>query len=262
MQQLLEILYRGMDAFLLVFVRMTGLFVISPIFGRRNVPAYLKIGFSFFLALILVNVIALPELDYYNNIYQFALLIFKEFVVGTAIGFVTYLAFSAIYVAGQLIDMQIGFGMVNILDPLSNIQIPVTANFYFILSMLAFLAVRGHHAVIKALFASYKMVPLGGALFNDNLTEDVMRIFGNMFIIGFKIAAPVTAAILIADVAMGVMSKTIPQLNVFVVGMPAKIFLGIAALMITIPMFILLLGKVFDWMNYEVFKFLRDMGAG
>jgi len=256
----LGIVLKGIDAFLLVFVRMTGLFVISPIFGRRNMPAYLKIGFSFLLALITVNMISVPDLEYYNSIYHYALLIFKEFMVGVTLGYISYMVFSAIYMAGELIDMQIGFGVVNVLDPMSNIQVPITSNFYFIMSMLVFLAVNGHHTLIKALFESYKYVPLGGAVFNDNLMEDIIRIFGNIFVIGFKIAAPITAAILITDVALGVVSKTVPQLNVFVVGMPLKIFLGIAVMMITIPMFIMLLETLFDSMDSETLNFLKDMG--
>jgi len=255
----LGIFLKGIDAFLLIFVRMTGLFVVSPIFSRRNVPTYLKIGFSFLLALILVNTIAVPELDYYSNIYQFALIIFKEFIVGLILGFISYLVFNAIYIAGQLIDMLIGFGMVNVFDPMSNIQIPVTANFYFIISMLVFLSVNGHHMLIKALFESYKLVPLGGAVFNNELVNDLIRIFGNLFFIGFKIAAPVTAAVLIADVALGVLSKTIPQLNVFVVGMPLKIMLGVVVMMITVTSFILVLDALFNGMNSEMMSFMQGM---
>jgi flagellar biosynthetic protein FliR len=254
------IVVKGIDAFLLVFVRMTGLFVISPIFGRRNIPAYFKIGFSFLLALIMINIIAIPELDYYNNIYQFVFLILKEFLVGLMLGYISYLLFSSIYIAGQLIDMQIGFGMVNVIDPMSNIQVPITSNFYFIMSMLFFLAMDGHHMLIRALFDSYEYVPLGGASFNHLLMNDIVRIIGNIFLIGFKIAAPITAAILVTDVALGVISKTVPQINVFVVGMPLKIFIGIAVMVVTIPMFVMLLETLVNGMSSEMLNFTKDMG--
>lgn len=257
----LGIILTGIDVFLLIFVRMTGLFVISPIFGRRNIPVYLKIGFSLLLAIILINTIKPPELDYSENIYQYVFLVFKEFIVGVTLGFISYMAFTAIYIAGQLIDMLIGFGVVNVLDPMSNIQIPITANFYFIISMLVFLGVNGHHLLIKALFESYSIVPLGSARFNDNLVSDVLRIFGNMFFTGFKIAAPITAAVLIADVALGALSKTMPQLNVFVVGMPLKIILGIVVMMMTLTMFLLILEALFNGMNSDLIYFLRHLGG-
>ncbi len=254
-------LLNGFDAFLLVFVRMTGLFVIAPIFGRRNIPTYFKIGFSFLLAVILVNTISIPELQYYENIYAFALLVFKEFIVGLTLGYVSYLVFTAIYMAGQIIDMQVGFGMVNVLDPVSNIQVPITSNFYFILSMLVFLAFNGHHALIKALFESYNLVPVGTAAFNNNLMNDIIRAFGNIFLIGFKISAPIVAAILISDIALGVISKSVPQLNFFVIGMPLKIALGMVVMILTIPMFISVVDVLINGMNHEMLNFIKDLGG-
>lgn len=256
----LGLMLNGIEAFLLIFVRMTGLFVVAPIFGRRNIPAYFKIGFSFLLALILVNTVPLPKPEYYNNIYQYVFLAGKEFLVGIVLGYVSYLIFTAIYMAGQIIDMQIGFGMVNVLDPVSNIQVPVTSNFYFILAMLIFLTVNGHHVLIKALFESYNFVPLGGAVFNNALMNDITRLFGNMFLTGFKVSAPIVAATLITDIALGVISRTIPQLNVFVVGMPAKIILGLFIMVITVPSFISLLYVLINGMNTEMFNFIKDLG--
>jgi flagellar biosynthetic protein FliR len=258
---LLAAILSKIDIFILVLVRMTGLFVISPIFGRKNIPSYFKIGFAFMVSLILVNVVEVSNPDYYNNMYGYVFLIIKEFLVGLSIGFISYIMFSAIYLAGQLIDMQIGFGMVNVLDPISNIQVPITSNFYFILGMLVFLAINGQHVLIKALFESYNYVQLGSAVLNKSILEDVIRIFGGMFITGFKIAAPITAAILISDVALGILSKTVPQLNVFVVGMPFKIILGIVVMMISVPAFVMLLKMLFNNMNSEMYNLLKDLGT-
>jgi len=186
-------------------------------------------------------------------------MIIKEFIVGLTIGYVAYLVFSAIYLAGQFIDMQIGFSMVNVMDPVNNIQVPVTANFYFILSMIIFLVVNGHHLLIKALFDSYTYVPVGKAVFTGEILDNMIKIFGSIFVIGFKIAAPITAAILITDVALGIISRTVPQLNVFVVGMPLKIGLGIAVIVLTIPAFMMMMDSIFDTMNTEIFNFMGNM---
>ena len=255
----LGVLLNGIDTFILVFVRMTGLFVAAPIFGRRNIPGYLKVGFSFLTALILINVLEVPEKDLQQNLYLFAFLVIKEFLVGLTVGYVAYLIFTAIYIAGQLIDMRIGFGMVNVLDPMSNIQIPITANFYFIMSMLVFLSVNGHHLLIKGLFDSYKFIPIGNVVIGEAAVNDIVRIFGSTFIIGFKIAAPVTAAVMVADVALGVIARTVPQLNVFVVGMPLKIAVGIIVMLLTIPMFLMLLNAIFRSMDSEIIRFMKDL---
>ncbi len=251
-------LQNGIDTFLPVLVRMTGLFVITPVFGRRNVPSYMKIGFALYMALILTTTFNPGSLEY-DRFFEYAMIVIKEFAVGLVLGYIAYIVLNAIYVAGQIIDMQIGFGMVNVIDPMSNIQVPISANFYYIISILVLLMIRGHHVIIKALFDSYKYVPLGKASLNGRLLDDMLRIFGNVFIIGFRIAAPVTAAVLVVNVALGVMSKAVPQLNVFVLGMPLKILLGIMVMLATIPVFMDMLNSLFGNMGGEMTNFLRDM---
>ncbi|WP_010249126.1 flagellar biosynthetic protein FliR [Acetivibrio cellulolyticus] len=253
------ILVNGIEVFLLIFIRMAGLFVIAPIFSRANIPTYLKIGFSFMLALILVNTISNQNIVI-NNIYEFAALVIREFVVGITLGYVSYTIFNAIYIAGELIDMQIGFGVVNVIDPISNIQVSITSTFYFILCMLVFILCNGHHILIRALFSSYEYVPLGQAVFGSGLQSRILEIFGGIFLIAFKIAAPMLTAILITDVALGVISKTVPQLNVFVVGMPLKIILGLAVMVLTMPLFISIVETLIKGMDSEMLNFLKNMG--
>ncbi|MDP4093813.1 MAG: flagellar biosynthetic protein FliR [Bacillota bacterium] len=254
----LGIVFNGIDAFLLIFVRMTGLFVIAPIFGRRNIPAYLKVGFALLSSIILVNTISLPKLNY-TNFYEYGFLVAKEFVVGIVLGYVAYLMFTAIFLAGQIIDTQVGFGMVNVMDPMSNIQVSISSNFYFIISMLMFLGLNGHLMLIRGLFDSYKLIPLGSAIFSDKLMNDIIAVFGSTFALGFKIAAPIITAILITDISLGVISRALPQMNVFVVGMPLKIFLGILIMLITIPMFISVLDLIINGMHSDLMNFIKDL---
>lgn len=255
-------LLNGFDVFLLVFVRMTGLFVVAPIFGRRNIPAIFKIGFSFFIALILVNTTAVQAVKYDDSLISYVLLVIKEFMVGLSIGFIAYLAFTAIYVAGEIIDMQIGFGIVNVIDPVSNIQVPITSNLYFIMSMLLFLSMNGHHVLIKALFDSFSTLPLGTAVFDASLTDELMNVFTTVFTTGFKIAAPIVAAILVADVALGTISRMVPQINIFVIGMPLKIIVGLLIIIITIPVFISVMNVIFKTMDGSVLNFIKELKPG
>lgn len=247
---------------LLLFVRMTSFFMVAPMFGRRNVPLIVKIGFSIFLTIVLYNIIDSSDIIKEDNIYYYTFLVFKEIIVGLILGFVSFAMFTAIYVAGQLIDMQIGFGVVNVIDPISSMQVPITSNLYFIFTMVVFLALKGHHLLIKALLRSYQYIPLGSSSFGDNLINDIVRIFGNIFILGFKIAAPVTASVLIADIALGVISRTIPQFNVFIVGMPLKIALGITLMLISIPMFIDIITTLFSEIDKEMLILIKGMMDG
>lgn len=249
----------SIDIFLLVLTRMTGLFVIAPIFGRRNLPVIFKVGLSFFMAVIIMNTKNMGITLDYVNLWGFGILVLKELMVGITIGYVSYIIFTAIYVAGQLIDMEIGFGMVNVLDPMSNIQVPVTANFYYILCLMLFLMGNGHHLLINAVFESFNIVPIGTAVFENQLMNDILRVFGTIFTIGFRISAPVVATILVADIALGIMSRAVPQLNVFVVGMPLKILIGLLVIVITLPAFISIVEGLTGDVSKEMLRFLNDM---
>ncbi len=260
MQIPLGMLLNSVELFLLIFVRMTGLFVIAPIFGR-NMPTYIKIGIALTSAILMASVVKVDHVIEINGYLLYAFYIIKEFIVGLVIGFVAYAFFTSIYIAGQIIDMQIGFGMVNVFDPITNIQVPITANLYYMVAMLIFLATNGHHILLKALYQSFRLIPIASAGMGPNMKDNIIEVFRQMFSIGFKIAAPILAAILIADVVLGIISKTIPQMNVFVLGMPLKILVGLILIMITIPAFIYIVAMISDKMNIEIFKFLKDMGS-
>ncbi|MCL2058736.1 MAG: flagellar type III secretion system protein FliR [Oscillospiraceae bacterium] len=248
--------------FFLVFLRVTGMFVVSPIFGRQNLPVYYKLGFSFFIALIMTSSAPIVSPGFYGNAPEYVYYAAREFIIGASIGFIPYLMFSAIYMAGQMIDMKIGFSMVNVLDPVSNVQIPITANFYFILCMLMFITVNAHHMVILTISHSYSIIPLGRLNMDGEVMATLMRLFSDVFIVGFRIAAPIVFTVLLADVALGTISKAMPQINVFMVGMPLKILVGIVIMIVTMPTMLIILGELFKNIGNETVNFMRGLGAG
>jgi flagellar biosynthetic protein FliR len=258
--ELFSLLLKSTELFFVVFARLSGIFIITPIFGRRNIPSYYKIGFTFFITLISVNTLKLGNIEKFNNLFEFTFVTATEFLIGILIGFIAYLGFASIYLAGQLIDMQIGFGIVNVIDPMSNIQIPITSNFYMIVNTLIFLMINGHHMLIIAIIDSFKYIPIGELNFTDKLLKDFVMIFGNIFSMGFRIAAPVTAAIMLTDVALGIMSKTMPQLNIFIVGMPIKILIGITIITITMAMFVTLAKGIMENIHNDIYKIMSDLG--
>lgn len=247
------------EIFLFVLVRMSALFIISPIFGRKNMPQIFKIGFSCLTALILVNVVSLPMNINTNSIYDFTMVIIKEFVAGLIIGYIGYLVLTAIYLAGQMIDTQIGLGIVSVIDPTSNMQVPVTANFYYTLAMVLFLTMNGHHMLISAVTDSYKVIPIGAMVYDKLVLDQIVQLMITIFIIAFKIAAPIIAVALICDVALGILSRTMPQMNIFFVGMPLKIFIGFATIMITIPAFMMIMNFSMDLINQQTTEVINNM---
>lgn len=248
------------SVFLLVFVRITGMFFLSPIFGRRNIPNYFKVGFCFILTIVTANSVIVPDLAAYSSLASYVFLIAKELLLGLSMGFISYLLFSAIYVAGHMIDTQIGFGMVNVFDPLTNVQIPITADFYAVLATLFMLVTDSHHLLIQAVVDSYAIVPPGNANLAGNVVRQLVILFSDVLITGFKIAAPITATILITDVALGIISKAMPQMNVFMMGMPVKIIVGLSIILITLAAFRGVVNVIMEGTYRNIYDFLRNAG--
>ncbi|MFY9176249.1 MAG: flagellar biosynthetic protein FliR [Caldicoprobacterales bacterium] len=247
------------QVFLLVLVRMTGLFLMSPVFGRQNIPNYLKWGLSILLTYIVFSNRFLDSQLELGSFLEFAILITREVLIGFTIGFITTIFFSAIWTAGQLIDTQIGFGMVNVIDPQSSIQVPLMGNFKNILALLAFFVLDGHHTLIKIISFSYDIVPIGEGAVTGELVTLLIKFFANSFVLSVKIALPIIAMTFLSEVAFGILVRTVPQMNVFIVGIPIKILIGLIAILIFIPLFINSLKGIYDGMFNDIGKALRGM---
>jgi flagellar biosynthetic protein FliR len=249
------------DAILLVLIRMSGLFILSPVFGRQNMPALFKVGFAFFLTLIYITATENLAVDYQESMVLYVIYVIKELAIGIVMGYVTYIVMSGIYLAGQIIDNQIGFGYANVLDPITNIQVPLTSNFYYTYIILIFLLINGHHMIIRALFYSYKVIPLGQLTFSSDVIQELGSLMAEMFGIALRISAPIIAAVFIADVVLGVLSKTIPEMNVFVLGMPIKVMLGLIIITITISNAVPIAEGLTTLMEENIVKFFTAMNG-
>lgn len=254
MEEIIDMILNHYQLLLLIFVRVSGVFIFSPFFSSQNVPNIMKIGLSYSLALLIA--ISRPiDIDIGNHILLIVIL--KELMVGIIIGFISYVYMSAFYVLGQIIDMKIGFGMANVIDPQNKIQVPLMGNFYYILAFLFMLLINGHHIIINALVDSYNYIPLGKLVYDENAMEIIVNGLVRAFEIGFKLSFPVVAIIFLTDIVLGIMAKTIPQMNVFVVGMPLKIFIGLAIIMITIPIFYNSIVEIFNIISNDIYKFIK-----
>lgn len=259
MDQLLGEITSGFEVFLLILVRMAGLFLMSPVFGRQNLPAYFKVGLSLFLSYLVFSNKFLTLGIEVSSFLEYGLLILREVLVGYVMGFITTLVFSAIWTAGQLIDTQIGFGIVNVIDPHSNIQVPLMGNFKNILALLTFFTLDGHHTLVKLIFGSYDIIPLGAAAITGDLTGLTVRFFANSFVLAIKIALPIIAITFLSEVAFGVLIRTVPQMNIFIIGIPVKIFIGLVAILVFIPIYIGSLNGIFDGMFRDIGKALKGL---
>jgi flagellar biosynthetic protein FliR len=142
--------------------------------------------------------------------------------------------------------MQIGFGIVNVYDIQNNTQVPMVGNIYNLLLLIVFFGVDGHQEIIRIVFRTLEYIPVGQAAFSPNVGLAAMEVFARSFTLGVTIALPMVASGLIIEICMGVLIRTVPQLNMFVVGMPTKLLIGLVLLMITFPAFVTLSGTIFS----------------
>jgi len=255
---LYDIMQNHAGLFLLVLTRVSGIFLLAPFFGSINIPVYIRAGTAFAIAMVLFPVIdqqGIPQIP--QSVVGYMLAVIVELIVGWLIGFVAYITFAAIHMAGKLLDMQVGFAVVNVVDPTSGQQIPLLGSFLYNLGIIIFLVTNGHHMVISGLFESFQMIPVLGATFDLSISDLMVDMTGGIFVTGMKIALPVLFAILLTDVGLGVLARTMPQMNIFVVGIPAKIVIGLFVLSIALPFYILFLDVMFNEMYGNISAALR-----
>ena len=238
--------------FLLVLLRVSALLMVAPIFGHRTWLARAKVGLAFTVSIILFPIVADQPLDVPAGILPYALMMIREVLMGVVMGFVVLLLFVGIQFAGQVAGLQMGFGIVNVIDPQSSNQLSIMGQFLNILAILLLLSLNGHHTILTGLVTSFETIPLGGVVLKAGLMQKMIAITAEVFIIGVKIAAPVMTALFLVTAAMGVLARTVPQMNVFMVGFPVQISVGLGAFLVCMPLFAMLVERLIITMRRDM----------
>lgn len=242
--------------FILVFARISGIFMALPFLGSRNIPGYAKAGLALLLSYIILPMVLATKVVLPADFLPYMALVVSEVLLGLIFGFVASLIMQAIQMAGHVLDLQIGFGIVNVFDPQFGQQVPLLGNFKYILGLMLLLATNGHHVMITALVASFKLVPVTGVVLPPSLAAFILDLVSGAFVIGFKMTVPVLLALLLTDVALGILARTMPQMNVFVVGVPGKIIIGIFTLGMAIPFYVAFVEVGFNGMYHDLYRLL------
>ena len=257
---LYELLQGHIAAFLLMLTRISGIFLISPFFGSMNIPMFFRVGIALAMSVVLFPVVdglGTPETP--PSIIMFGAAVLGELFIGWLIGFVAYISFAAITMAGKVMDMQVGFAVVNVVDPTSGQQIPLIGSFLYNLAVIILLVTNGHHMLIAALVESFRAVPLAGLEANISLALIIANFTGTIFLTGMKIAMPITFAILLTNVGLGILSRTMPQMNIFVVGIPMQLMIGLFVLSMIMPFYVLFLDVLFNEMYGNISTAVRAL---
>ncbi len=244
---------------ILCISRLSGFFLPLPVFGAKNVPRSVKIGLVVFISYTILPILNLGYIKEVNSIIELGNFIVIEFIKGAFLGLSFTIALNCIYILGGLIDRNIGFSMVNIMNPMGTLRMPVSANLFYLVGIMVFFITNGHHQLIKIFVKSYQFSPLGVMDFKIFGVMEYIKILSMTFIMGFQLASPFIITIVVANIILGLLAKAMPGMNVFILGMPFKIFVGLFLFIILSPMYIKSLAEVFLWIweNYmKMFVYL------
>jgi flagellar biosynthesis protein FliR len=219
-------------AVFLLSLRLSAVFLLTPILYAFSVPATARVLIVLGLAVGLA--LGLPSAETRETLSLSGGQLFAaaaaELALGATLALGILIAFGSISMAGRMIDVQIGFGMAQVFDPVSQRQIPVLTSAFDKLGVIVFFLVNGHHALLRGIAYSLERFPLGRGWSVESAAPWVIKQMAGLFTLGFALAAPVVVCLLLVELALGVVARNLPQMNMFVIGIPVKIVVGLAAL--------------------------------
>ena len=223
------------ELFILILMRMASFVFAAPFFNTANTPKRLRVGLAFFLSIIVYTLH--PDMNVeYNGLIEYAGLVVIESVVGILLGAMASFCVQIIQFAGKLVDMDIGISMAQIMDPTTKVQVGIMGNFYYYMLMLLLIVSGLHQYLVAAIIETYNVIPIGGVKFGMSVYTTVLNFMSDYFVIGFRIELPIFAATLLLNCILAIIARVAPQMNMFVVGMQLKIFVGIFVILFTIVM--------------------------
>ncbi len=244
----------------LVFVRVASIVSVTPFFGNNSVPVRVKAAISLFLSIIIMNTTDYINADY-TGLLGYSSLIMKEAITGLVIGIGSGFCLYILNYSGHFIDMELGLSMAMEFDPSSNIQSTITANFLSHIFMLMFLVSDMHYFIIDALVQSYKLIPIGGAKIEADLLKVITTYVSDYFVIAIRVALPIFTCIFIINVILGVLAKVAPQMNMFVIGIQLKLFVGLFVLFMVMGMMPGVVDFIFQEMREITGMFMKALAS-
>ncbi|WP_018922538.1 flagellar biosynthetic protein FliR [Salsuginibacillus kocurii] len=248
-------------AWLLMFVRVLAFFSALPIFSFQTLPTTFRIGIAGYLSFIMFFIVE-PDPIPVDGLYF--LLIGKEIMLGLFLGMAANIIFSAVQTAGAFIDYKMGFLVANVIDPQTGAQTPLSGGLLNAFAILFLLAVDGHHVMLDGIYYSYEYVPLTQLYLpfgEEGIARFIVETFSQTFLIAFQISFPIVGSLFLVDIALGMMSRAVPQMNVFVVGLPLKIFLGLPILLLMLPAFFTVVSDMVDFIGITIRTLLEMFGG-
>lgn len=256
---ILNFTFDELERWFLMLFRIGSMMMVMPIFGYNSIPATARVGVAFLVTSILFPLHPDMQLTLNPGVLEFFAVVLREVFIGLSIGLVTLFIFTGVQFAGHVMGHSMGFGMINAIDPFSEEHMPVLGQLLTMMTLVLFLLMNGHHFLIQAMDESFVRIPVGTGILSDQAIQGFLRLSADIFSIGIKVAAPVLISILVAEVALGIVARTVPQMNVWIIGFPLKIMVGLLTLMISLPMLVFVFGKIYRGWQGTVIDFIRAL---
>ena len=256
----LHLLLPEFQSFLVLLSRVGGIVAAFPMLGGRTVPPQIKIALVVMLGIALSPLIRLPPLS--RDAVEMTAGLASELLIGLMIGLAVRLLFGALEVAGELLGTQIGFGAVQLLDPMTSQQSSLISEYFRIIASMVFLSLNAHMVVVAAIVSSYDAIPPFGAALSPDLGEEVLQLSQHMFVVALQLSAPILVAMLLINVLLAMLGRAVTQINVFVLSFPLTIAGGLLVLGLALPYTVSLFEGEFMGLHDTIEKLLRILGHG
>jgi|WetSurMetagenome_2_1015567.scaffolds.fasta_scaffold60969_2 flagellar biosynthesis protein FliR len=245
--------------FVIVLTRISGIMIAAPFFSNQLFPPHVRIAFTLMTAFVMAPSLPLNQIPAQLDLSGVAGLCIGEIAIGLVIGFVALCVFSGLQFAGQIVSFQLGFSLINLIDPQSNVESTVFSFFYNYIGLLLFLLINGHHWFLQAINESFSYIAVGGMQIHKPLVELIVQMSAHILVIGIRIAGPILAVTVISDMLIGIIGRTAPQINILVVGMPLKLLVGFGCLSFSLYFLPSYLGAEFSVLSKTLFSLVRAM---
>lgn len=253
--------YELAAAFLLIFARVGAFMVTAPLFGGPNTPGPVKAGMAFVVSLLVLPLVAAPQ-QIAGGLLGFGLAVIREIGVGILTGLICNMILQVLNIVGQIFDLHIGFLMSSFFDPSLGGQVTLTAKFLYLTGIVLFFTLEGHHMLLMGLARSFEILPLDTAVFSGGGMLVLISAFARMITVAVQISAPVIAVMLIIDVCLGLLGRTAPQMNIFMLGFSVKIGAGILTMAIMVPLLGVVFQSLFRMMERDLYTLLKGLVQG
>lgn len=236
--------------------RILALLASTPLLGSSSIPTQTKLGLAVLLAILIAPVLPpLPQIDPGSGVGLIVLI--QQIIIGLAMGFSIRIVFTAVEMAGEITGLQMGLGFATFFDPQQSGQVQLVGRFYGLLATLMFLAIDGHLQIIAILTHSFTTLPIGTEGISTTSFTALLNWGIKIFTLGLHLALPVLTALLITNLALGILTRAAPQLNIFAVGFPLTLGIGLLVMSWALPYFTPLLEQLFQ----ESFSVMRSLSS-